>query len=485
MKNISYWQKTATPKQHPSIPQNMDVDIAIIGGGMTGVMCAYYLRHSGKKIAVFEQRQIGCQTTGHTTGKISFLHGTIYQFLIRYYNTEIARMYMESNIQAMHDIENIIKDENISCDYQKNTSFIYAKNKHNIKTIEKEIEALRSLGVNALVDQHRDKSILKSLAVEEQAIFHPLKYLYRIVDICQRSNILFYENSNAYGFDIQNDITKFKCNDFTVTSKQTIFATRYPQINYPELYFLKLSQSREHLIYNEVSKVENSYLSIDKPNQTYRPAGEGTIYGGYGHDVGKRTDTITIHENNKKIFGDVESISWAAQDTSTNRGIPYIGYFSPKYRHCYLSCGYDKWGMTLSHVGARLLSDMILHNDNPYELLYSPEYGNTTTSLASFGNIIKSSFTGMIVNRIAAPLHIDLRKGEGKVVRLGGKLYAIYKDDNEKLHFCKPYCRHLKCVVSFNHLEKTWDCRCHGSRYDSVGNLIEGPAEFSLKKVDR
>jgi nitrite reductase/ring-hydroxylating ferredoxin subunit len=280
-------------------------------------------------------------------------------------------------------------------------------------------------------------------------------------------------------------MTKFKCNNFTVTSKQTIFATRYPQINYPELYFLKLSQSREHLIYNEVSKVENSYLSIDKPNQTYRPAGEGTIYGGYKHDVGKRTDTINIHENNKKIFGDVKSISWAAQDSSTNRGIPYIGYFSPKYRHCYLSCGYDKWGMTLSHVGARLLSDMILHNENPYELLYSPEYGNTTTSLASFGNIIKSSFKGMIVNRIAAPLHIDLRKGEGKVVRLGGKLYAIYKDDTEKLHFSKPYCRHLKCVVSFNHLEKTWDCRCHGSRYDSEGNLIEGPAESSLKKVDR
>ena len=483
MKNISYWQKTATAKQHPSIPQNMDVDIAIIGGGMTGVMCAYYLRNSGKKIAVFEQHQMGCQTTGHTTGKISFLHGTIYQFLIRYYNTEIARMYMESNIQAMHDIENIIKEEDIQCDFQMNKAFIYTKSQHKIKTIEKEIEALTRLGVHVLVDQHRDKNILKSFAVEEQAIFHPLKYLHSIVEVCQRSNILFYENSNAYAFDIQKDITKFKCNDFTVRSKQTIFATRYPQINYPELYFLKLSQSREHLVYNNVSKMRNSYLSVDNPNQTYRPAGNGTIYGGYKHEVGKRTDKINILENNKKIFGDVESIAWAAQDTSTNRGIPYIGYFSPKYNHCYLACGFNKWGMTLSHVSARVLSDMILHNDNPYQLLYSPEYGNTATSLASFGNILKSSIKGMIINRFA-PMHMQLHKGEGKVVRLGGKLFAIYKDDHEKLHVCRPYCRHLKCIVSFNHLEKTWDCPCHGSRYDTDGNLIEGPAESSLKKVD-
>ncbi|MFV0393788.1 MAG: FAD-dependent oxidoreductase [Coprobacillaceae bacterium] len=483
MKNISYWQKTTNLLLLPKINQNLNIDIAIIGGGITGIMCAYYLRNSGKKIAVFVQGTIGCQTTGHTTAKISYLHKTIYQFLIHYYNTEIAHLYLESNKQAMEDIENIIKEEKIECDYQKNNAFIYTKHQSNSKYIKKEIEALQKLGVKTIVNQHKDKSILNSVGVDNQAVFHLLKYIYAIVEKCRESGITIYENSKAIDFDIQKNRTIFKCNDYTVSSKQTVFATRYPQINFPETYFLKLSQTREVALHNYINNQENdSLLSIDNPNESFRPTQNGMIYAGYAFDVGSKIKDITIFDNNKQLFGKREIDYWAAQDAKTNRGIPYIGYFSSKYDHCYVACGYNKWGMTLSHVSARLLSDMILHKENPYQTLYSPSYGNFNVSIRAIGKLTKSSIKGMIINRFA-PFHIDLKKGEGKVVRNGFKLLAIYKDEKGKIHICKAQCRHLKCIVSFNALEKTWDCPCHGSRYDVDGKLIEGPAVSSLRKV--
>lgn len=484
MKNISHWQKIE-PLCLPAVNQNIEIDVSIIGGGITGVMCAYYLRNSGKKVAVFEQATIGSQTTGHTTAKITYLHKTIYQFLIHYYNPEIARLYLESNKEAMNDMEDIINNENINCEYHKNKSFVYTKSQKRVKYIEKEIEALSSLGIQPLVDQHEDIDVLKSVGVEDQAIFHPLKYVFSIVDVCRKLGIEFYENSKAIDFDIQENKTICKCNGFTITSKETIFATRYPQINFPEMYFLKLSQTREHVIYNQgVKKSENSYLSIDTPNESFRPVVGGSIYAGYGHKVGNRTDTIAISKNNKNIFGNKQSNVWSAQDTATNRGIPYIGYFSSKYSHCYMACGFNKWGMTLSHVSAKLLSDIILHKYNPYQMLYSPNYGNPVVSLQSFGKAMQSTFKGMVSNRFA-PIGVDLKKEEGKVVRADSKLLAIYKDEKEILHVCKPYCRHLKCVVSFNSLEKTWDCPCHGSRYDVDGKIIEGPAITSLKPMNK
>lgn len=480
MKNISYWQKTTEKKSYPSLTKNQKVDIAIIGGGITGIMCAYYLRNSGRKIAVYEQGTLGCQTTGHTTGKITFLHKTIYQFLMHYYSDDIARMYLESNREAMKDIERIVETENISCDYTKNIAFVYTKKENEVKYIEKEIAALKKLGVQIEEDYHQDKNIKKSVAVKDQAVFHPLKYIYDIVEICRKSGIEFYENSKAIKFNIQKDVTTFVCNNNEIVSRETIFATRYPQINYPQLYFLKMSQTREHVIYNHgLSKYRNSYVSIDNPNESFRPTVDGTLYAGYGHSVGERTDTIKIQENNTNIFKNTETILWSAQDSVTNRGIPYIGYFSSKYDHCYVACGYNKWGMTLSHVAAKLLSDMILHKDNPYTCLYSPEYNNIAASIKPVGKLIKHSMKGMITNRLA-PLHLNVSKGEGKVVRLKGKLLAIYCDEQGQLHVCKPYCRHLKCIVSFNSLEKTWDCPCHGSRYDIDGNVLEGPAVTSL-----
>lgn len=485
MKNESYWQKSTTRVECPSLTEDKDLDIAIIGGGLTGVMCAYYLKDSGKRIAVFEQDVLGSQTSGHTTGKITYLHGTIYQFLIKYYSKEIAAMYLESNMLAMKDIEWIIEKEKIDCHYQRNDAFVYTNVQENIAVIEKEIAALKTLGIDPLIEQFELPNVKKAVGVKKQATFHPLEYLYGIVEKCQEAGVEFFEYSKATDFDCVNLLQTFTCNSHHVKAVHVIIATRYPPINFPKFYFLKLAQTRENVGYIATDNpIRNSYISIDSPNETFRSVSDGQLYGGYGHPVGEKTTTKEqIEVEAKRYFNQKPSYIWSAQDSTTNRGIPYIGYFSKEDEYRYIACGFNKWGMTLSHVAARLLHDCIMHQENEYTKLYSPAYSNFIVSKSAILTLVKHSYHGMFKNRIAKKFD-QIENVQGKVVRIHNKLVAISQDSNKKLHFLNPVCPHLKCVVSFNSLDNTWDCPCHGSRFDLDGNVIEGPAQLSLKHVD-
>lgn len=485
MKNESYWQKTATLPTFPPLQEDIDLDIAIIGGGMSGIMCAYYLKDTGKRIAVFEKDTLACLTSGHTTAKISYLHKTTYQFLNKYYGKEIAKMYLDSNMQAMKDIEWIIKKEGIDCHYKRNDAFVYTKKQENVKVIEKEIEALRAIGVEPLVEQKELTDVKKVVGVKQQATFHPLLYLQAIIEKCVEAGVMFYEHSEAKDFENINLMQSFSCNEQHVESIHVVLATRYPPINFPKCYFLKLTQSREHVCFMEtLDTLQNSYLSVDDPIESFRSVEHGQLYGGYSHFVGKTNDfTKKITVQAKHYFQQEPDLIWSAQDVKTNRGIPYIGYFSKEDDYRYVICGFNKWGMTLSHVAARIIHDLICHEENPYISLYSPKYANMLAASSSTLKLVNHSFQGMIKNRFVK--HVDHVKGiDGKVVRIHNKLVGISIDEQRQLHFINPVCPHLKCIVSFNAMDRTWDCPCHGSRYDLDGKLIEGPATSSLRLVD-
>lgn len=483
MKNISYWQSTASYHKNPTFSNNQEFDIIIIGGGFTGVMCAYYLRNSGKRIAVFEKDLLASQTSGHTTAKITFLHKTIYQFLIKYYGKEKALLYMKSNQEAMEDIKTIINNHHISCDYQTNRSFVYTEQNDKIPILKREKEALESLGVKVLENKHQVKGARYSIGVENQAIFHPLKYLYAIVEICKEKGVQFFEHSHILSFK-KKDRYYCSCNNHIALSKQLILATRYPQINFPGFYFLKLTQSREHVLFLESKTyLKDSHLSIDEVNKTFRPVLQNQIYGGYAKETGKLDDIkIDIMEDAKKYFDFSSSMFWSAQDSSASRGIPYIGRFNG-YDDLYFACGFNKWGMTLSHVSGKLIADLITNKDNPYTDLYGVHQGKLWASKRGILTSLKQTTKGMILNHFTGNEGYEsIFIGQGKVIRIDGKLTGVYLDENRVYHYVHPICPHLKCVLSFNQLEKTWDCPCHGSRFTIDGELLEGPANTSLKK---
>lgn len=450
--NQSYWQKTTKKTIEKTVQTDISTDIVIIGGGLSGVALAYQLKDSPYQVIVLDKDEMGSHTSGHTTAKITVLHDTLYQQITEHYDIHQAYLYYKSNQQALEDIENIIQKENIDCDYRHNESYIYTDDPKYCKDIQKEREILQSLRVKTI----KDSQHLESLGLENQAMFHPLKYLYGLIDICQKHNIQFYEHSEVTYIDRKDEGFLLDVNGHHIQCRYLVHATRYPFIK-KGLYFLKLFQEKEYIDCVDQQDEQASLLCIDQ-TYSYRPV--------------LKDHSLLITRDSK---------DWFAQDSIPLRGIPYIGRLN-RYRNEFVIYGFQKWGMTLSQVAARLVSDLILEKDNPYEELYSCHYFSVSFAKKYQEKMWKNTKKGMITNRFQNQPLVILEKQDGIVTKVNGQLTAVYKDKKGKLHYFSPYCPHLKCVVEFCKKDQTWSCPCHQSVFDAYGKQIEGPSLYSLKK---
>lgn len=452
--NQSYWQKTAHKQAESAIQDNLSTDIVIIGGGLSGVALAYQLKDSPYKVIVIEKDELGSHTSGHTTAKITTLHGILYQKITKHYDIHQAYLYYKSNNQALSEIKEIIKNENIDCDYKENSAYIYTDDPTYAPIIKKEEDILKSLRVETIKDDQH----LESLGMEHQAIFHPLKYLYTLVDICKKSGVTFYEHSEITHIERNEDNFIVDVNGHKVESRYLVHATRYPFIR-KNIYFLKLFQMKEYVDCRDEYLDNSSYLCVDQ-TKSQRPL-----------------------ELKKSIVIDRDSHEWFAQDSIPLRGIPYIGRLKRDSNE-FIIYGFQKWGMTLSQVAARLISDLILEKDNSYEGLYNCHYFSMSFMKEYQSSVYKNTKKGMITNRFRNGSIHSIDCCDGKVLKVNGKLTAVYKDEQGELHYLSPYCPHLKCVVEFHKKDQTWTCPCHQSVYDAYGKLIEGPSLFDLKEKE-
>lgn len=449
--NQSYWQKTAKHKMEPSLQTDTKTDIVIIGGGLSGVGLAYQLKDSGHHVIVVEKDTLGGRTSGHSTAKMTTLHALLYQKITKHYDIHQAYLYYHSNQEALLTMKKIIEKEKIDCDYQENDAYIYTDNPGYSSAIKKEREILQSFRIETL----ENDEYLESLGLPQQAVFHPLKYLYALVDICKQSGVKFYEKSQVIHIDRKDDGYILNINDHQITCNYLVHATRYPFIK-KGLYFMKLYQTKEYVDFVKAQQSQDSTLCIDQ-TKSYRP----------------------VLEHSLKI--DRSSQEWFAQDSIPLRGIPYIGRLN-KYSNEYIIYGFQKWGITLSQVAAKLIADLILEKDNTYEALYACHYFSLSFMKEHQGKMIKNIKKGMVTNRFKNDPLQTLEKEDGMITKVDGKLTAVYKDRQDQLHYLSPYCPHLKCVVDFCKKDQTWTCPCHQSVYDCYGKLIEGPSLESLKE---
>lgn len=450
--NQSYWQKTSKKKIDKIVETDISTDIVIIGGGLSGVALAYQLKDSPYQIIVLDKDEMGSHTSGHTTAKVSTLHGLLYHDITQHYDIHQAYLYYKSNHQALNEIKEIIQKENISCDWQDNQAYIYTDDPGYASSIQIQRDIFNSLRVETLTDENH----LESLGLSNQGIFHPLKYLYGLIRICQKNGVQFYEHSEVVNIERKDASFLLDVNNHRIQCRYLIHATRYPFIK-KGLYFLKLFQKKEYIDYKEENLGINSYLCIDQ-TKSYRSINQQA--------------SLQIHRDSK---------DWFAQDSIPLRGIPYIGRLN-KYTNEFIIYGFQKWGMTLSQVAAKLISDMILENENPYEELYNPHYFSMSFSKKYKDHIWKNTKRGMITNRFQNKPLALLECQDGMVTKVNGHLTAVYKDKKGNLHYLSPYCPHLKCVVEFNKKDQTWTCPCHQSVYSAYGQLIEGPSLSSLNE---
>lgn len=486
-------------KNFGTLNENISTDVCIIGAGIFGLTCGYYLSKSGLRVTILDKNDIALKTTGHTTAKITSQHGLIYTYLIDTYGEKFAKDYLTANEEAIENIKNIIGAENIKCDFEQQSNFVYTTDKKQLNKIKKEVDSVNSLGfpANFVTKSGLPFEIAGGIQFPNQAQFNPIKYVHGLAHCIIENGGEIYTNTTVY--DVKNENSEFST--FTVNgvikSKYVIIASHYPFINFPGMYFFKMYQSSSYVIGVDTKKTlfNGMYITEESPVYSFRTAyyrgKKILLLGGADHKTGTPvtyTDSYGLLENYaKKLYPDCEVLfRWDTRDCITLDKIPYIGEFSNLLPNVYVATGFKKWGMSTSHVAGKLISDLILENKNEYIDIYKATRVNPIKNSKEFGNMLKESVYSLLINKVKDidSAISDIAVENGGIVEVNGEKIGVYKRDDGEIFTVKPYCKHLGCLVSWNNLEKTWDCPCHGSRYDYMGNIITEPTVKNLDKVD-
>ena len=429
----SLWQDTVELPQFPQLRKDIRTDVLIIGGGIAGILTAYFLHQNGVKYALVEKENICSGTTGNTTAKITYQHGLNYNKIIRSCGVEAAQQYLNANKRAFDKYAELCA--NIDCDYETKDNYVYSVS--NRKKLEDEMDALRRIGNPAEFCEKPNLPIKTVGAVKfpRQAQFHPLKYISAIAD-----GLNIYEHTF-----VREMIGNIAITDHgTISADRVIVTTHFPFINKHGSYFLKLYQHRSYVIaLDGAQDVGGMYVDESHTGMSFRNYNNLLLLGGGGH----RTGHMGGNWNELRKFADkfypyaTEQYRWAAQDCMSLDDIPYIGRYSKSTDQLYVATGFNKWGMTGAMTAAMLLSDKLLGKQNDCADVFDPSR-----------SILKPQ---LLVNGFEATKSL--------------------------LTISKKRCPHLGCALKYNHAEHSWDCPCHGSRFDESGKVLDNPANGNLK----
>ena len=478
---------------------HLETDVCIIGAGIFGLTCAYYLSKSGYKVIVLEKNKIGQKTTGHTTGKITSQHGLFYDYLTKSYNKQFAKDYLFANEQAIENIKKIIDEENIQCDFEYQNNHVYTNNKDDLKRFKDEYNAIKDLGFNCefVTKTNLPFKIQSGICFKNHAQFHPIKYLYGLCKCINQNNGNIYTNTTV--FDVKKDIDNYitYSENLKVKSKYVIVATHYPFINFPGFYFTKMYQVTSYIIAIDPKKAlfDGMYISASNPSFSFRTAKYNDkrilLVGGGEHKTGKPTsyeDSYDLLEKEvRKYYPDCEVLfKWNTRDCVSLDKIPYIGQYSSIMPRVYVGTGFKKWGMTTSNVAANIVVDMICGKENKYSYLFDSTRLKPLKNIDEFKNMLVESTNSLLLNKLrSAEMNFDeIANNSGSIIEVNNEKVGIYKNPEGKIYAVKPICTHLGCLLSWNDVDKTWDCPCHGSRFNFDGKNIYDPAFKNLDVYD-
>ena len=542
----SYWiDSVKDRKKFKPIEENIKTDVCIIGGGLTGLSTAYNLSQYKIRTVLIERDEICKQTSGNSTAKITSQHGLIYKYLTDSKGKDFARKYYEANERAIRNIKDIIDKENIDCDFEYQPAYVFTQKVQDVQKIKDEVEAVNAFGGRAKLIEAKDITINKlqsaeyvdneaeklkisgdniekenlnlerdvvkermkqvlpieaiaGIEFENQAQFNPYKYGMALARICSNSGVKIYEHTKAIDVDTEDDSEYYVItleNGYKIKAKYIVVATKYPIINIPGFYFFKMYQSTSYAVAMQTKEklFEGMYISSEEPTISLRTAKYGDEYllivVGFDHKTGAQIDLSNsykyLEEIAKSLYpkGNIK-YHWNTEDCITLDKIPYIGKFSSMWENAYVATGFNKWGITMSNVAAEIITDKILGEENEYENVFKSTRLEPIKNIKEVTNIVKESVNSLVVKKLEVPQEEanQIQNGEGKIVEVNGQKIGVYKDEEGQIYKVNPVCKHLGCELSWNNLEKTWDCPCHGSRYDYKGNLIYGPSVKSLDK---
>ncbi|MBP1888767.1 glycine/D-amino acid oxidase-like deaminating enzyme/nitrite reductase/ring-hydroxylating ferredoxin subunit [Clostridium moniliforme] len=475
----SVWSESLKLRKRETLSKDIETDVVVIGGGIAGLLIAYFLKKKGKEVVVIEAKEILSGNTKDTTAKITSQHDIIYSKLIKEFGKDKAKEYAYANELAIKKYKEIIKEENINCDFEEMPAYLYSLD--NIDLLKDELEAAKSLGIDAelVYDLKLPFKVKGALKFNNQGQFNPLKFLNEIA-----KELVIYENTMA--IDIKENLVI--TNKGKIKANNIVVATHFPFLNVPGYYFMRMHQERSYVIALEnADDVCGMYIDINKNGYSFRNYKDLLLLGGIPKRTGQN-EKGGSYDALRKIAKELypkskEKYCWSAQDCMTLDGIPYIGQYSEKTSNLYVATGFNKWGMTSAMVSAMILSDMITGKENNFSEIFSPKRFDMSLSI---NNLIEDGLE-TAKNYIAQKIYIpdselkDIRNGYGGVIEYKGDKVGVYKDKEGKGFFVTTKCPHLGCELHWNSDELSWDCPCHGSRFDYKGNWLGGPATKGLK----
>ncbi len=429
----SLWHDNTKLPKFPKLDRDIKTDVLIIGGGIAGILTAYFLHQSGVKYTLVEKERICSGTTQNTTAKITFQHGLIYHKIFQNSGAETARKYLNANRKAFEKYAELCR--NINCSYEIKENYVYSVN--NRKKLENETDVLWRIGYKAELCENLPIPVRTVGAVKfpDQAQFDPLKFISAISD-----GLNIYENTFVRTM-IGNTAVTDKCR---IKAEKVIVASHFPFINKHGSYFLKLYQHRSYVIVLEnAQNVNGMYVDEDHKGMSFRNYNELLLVGGGGHRTGERGGNWNELRSfvNLRYPQAKELYHWAAQDCMSLDGMPYIGNYSQSTPNLYAACGFNKWGMTGAMVSAMILSDMVIGKRNEYADIFRPSRSVLKPQL--FIN------SGVAIKNLLTPT--------------------------------AKRCPHMGCALKWNSAEHSWDCTCHGSRFSQNGKVLDNPANGDYK----
>ena len=476
-----WWRDIDLPEREP-LNGDATADVAVLGAGMAGLLIAHRLAQQGLSVVVLEASRVGSGQTGKTTAKITSQHGPRYDAMIKKLGVEKAEQYARANQKAIAEYAALIQREQIDCDFEWTSAFLYSSVAG--EPMQAEAEAAKRLGIDVTFTTETELPVPVAGAVrfDAQAQFHPLKFL------CALSRKLtIFENTRVLqvaGNEVQTERG-------SVQAQHIVFATHYPFINAPGWYFLRMHQERSYVLALAGTQgVNGMYLGVDPDGLSFRATEGLLLLGGGSHRTGECSaggQYEQLHQCAASLYPDCREVArWSAQDCMPLDGVPYIGRFSAATPNWYVATGFGKWGMSSAMVAAMLIADSITGCVPDWAEVFSPSRFQVSASAKNLATEAAQAVKGLSRSLLALPQEtLDaLPAGHGGIVTVDGRKLGAFKDERGKVTLVEPRCPHLGCQVEWNPNERSWDCPCHGSRFAYDGMLIDNPAQQSLRRVE-
>jgi len=496
--------KSADVESFSPLSGDVETDVVVVGGGIAGLTTAYLLMKEGKSVVVLEDGELGSGETGRTTAHLSNALDDRFTELIRIHGEENARLAAHSHATAIDRIEAIVAAESIACDFERVDGYLFEPPEESTSRLEEERDAARRAGLSEV--EIVERAPLASfdtgpaLRFPRQAQFHPLRYLDGLARAFVAGGGKIYTETHVSEVAGGERAIAKTDDGKTVTASAVVVATNSP-INDTVVIHTKQAPYRTYVVALEIphDKVVPAALFWDDADpyhyaRVQRGDGIGPdllIVGGEDHKTGQADDTEErfgrLESWTRERFpeaGDVSS-RWSGQVMEPVDGLAFIGRNPSDEGNVYVVTGDSGHGLTHGTIAGILITDLILDRENAWEQLYSP----SRVSMATVGTFAKENanvaaqYADLVTPGDVSDAN-EIAPGSGAVLRRGLSKVAVFRDDDGTLHECSAICPHLRCVVAWNGTERSWDCPCHGSRFDALGHVVNGPANVDLALVE-